>query len=56
MKDGVTFDPASLRRFCTRHLSPLKHPARFIPIEGLPRGSTGKVLKALLPKTEDQRT
>jgi acyl-CoA synthetase (AMP-forming)/AMP-acid ligase II len=48
-KAPAAFDAAALRRFCARHLPPLKRPAQIIPVAALPRTETGKVRKALLP-------
>lgn len=48
LRAGAAFDAADLRRFCARHLTPLKCPARFVSLEALPRSATGKVLKKAL--------
>lgn len=49
LSDAAVWDAAELKRFCVRHLSPLKRPAQIVPVAVLPRTETGKVRKALLP-------
>lgn len=41
---GADLDPADLERVCREHLAPYKVPARFEPIDALPRNEVGKVL------------
>ncbi|MCL8207841.1 MAG: acyl--CoA ligase [Actinomycetia bacterium] len=42
---GEGVDPAGLQAWCRAHLAPYKVPKRIHVATGLPRGSTGKVLK-----------
>jgi len=41
---GAGLDPTDLERVCREHLAPYKVPARFEPIDVLPRNEVGKVL------------
>ena len=42
---GLQLDPAELKSFLKKHLTPFKVPKDFIVLDELPKGSTGKTLK-----------
>ncbi len=42
---GAGFEPEALRDHCARRLARFKVPKRFEPVESLPRGATGKLLR-----------
>jgi long-chain acyl-CoA synthetase len=44
-RDGADLDVSELERFCLDRLAPYKVPSRFILMDDLPRGPTGKILK-----------
>ncbi len=44
VRDGAELDPGALTELCRAHLAPYKVPARFQPIDALPRNEVGKVL------------
>jgi long-chain acyl-CoA synthetase len=44
-RDGAELDILDLERFCLDRLAPYKVPSRFIVVDDLPRGPTGKILK-----------
>jgi long-chain acyl-CoA synthetase len=46
---GTAVDSDALEAHCRAHLSPWKVPARFVPVEALPRNDVGKVLTRDLP-------
>jgi acyl-coenzyme A synthetase/AMP-(fatty) acid ligase len=43
-REGATVDAESLHALCREHLAPYKVPARFEPLDALPRNEVGKVL------------
>jgi acyl-CoA synthetase (AMP-forming)/AMP-acid ligase II len=45
---GGVVDSAALVALCREHLAPYKVPARFVPVEEIPRNEAGKVLRARL--------
>ncbi len=44
LRDPVVFDADALAGLCRAHLAPYKVPARFLPVDALPRNEVGKVL------------
>ena len=50
MKDGCPFDEDSIRHQLLKNLAAYKVPRRFIPMDELPKNSTGKILKRALRK------
>jgi long-chain acyl-CoA synthetase len=44
LRDGAELDPDALTELCRAHLAPYKVPARFQPVDALPRNEVGKVL------------
>jgi long-chain acyl-CoA synthetase len=47
---NVQLDPAELKSFLKKHLTPFKVPKEYITLDELPKGSTGKTLKRELKK------
>jgi len=47
---NVQIDPAELKSFLKKHLTPFKVPKEYITLDELPKGSTGKTLKRELKK------
>lgn len=47
---NMQFDPAELKSFLKKHLTPFKVPKEFVALDELPKGSTGKILKRELRK------
>jgi len=47
---NVQIDPAELKSFLKKHLTPFKVPKEYITLDELPKGSTGKTLKRELRK------
>jgi acyl-CoA synthetase (AMP-forming)/AMP-acid ligase II len=43
-REGATVDADALDALCREHLAPYKVPARFEPVDALPRNEVGKVL------------
>jgi long-chain acyl-CoA synthetase len=43
-REGATIDVDALEALCREHLAPYKVPARFEPLDALPRNEVGKVL------------
>mgnify|MGYP000047856194 FL=1 len=50
MKDGCPFDEDFIRHYLLKNLAAYKVPRRFIPMDELPKNSTGKILKRALRK------
>jgi len=48
---GASAEPAELRRFLADHIAAFKIPRRITILDRLPKGTTGKVLRAQLAKT-----
>jgi acyl-CoA synthetase (AMP-forming)/AMP-acid ligase II len=59
---GSTLTEATLRRFCVEQLAPFKVPKAFTFVDALPRGESGKLLRARIAseqlglRGEDRRT
>ena len=45
LADGADVAPDALRAHCAARLAPFKVPKRFEPVAGVPRGTTGKLLR-----------
>ena len=45
LADGADVAPEALRAHCAARLAPFKVPKRFEPVAGVPRGTTGKLLR-----------
>jgi O-succinylbenzoic acid--CoA ligase len=45
LADGAEVAPEALRAHCAARLAPFKVPKRFEPVAGVPRGTTGKLLR-----------
>jgi len=45
LADGAGVESDTLRAHCAARLAPFKVPKRFEPVEGIPRGATGKLLR-----------
>ncbi len=52
---GSTVTPADLMAYAARRLAPYKRPCEIIMLDGLPAGSTGKILKHRLADTARDR-
>ncbi|MFN8543210.1 MAG: AMP-binding protein [Candidatus Binatia bacterium] len=48
-RPGATLDPSAIDRWCRDRLADYKCPARVVVLAELPKGPTGKILKARLP-------
>jgi o-succinylbenzoate---CoA ligase len=48
LADGAGVESDALRAHCAARLAPFKVPKRFEPVEGIPRGVTGKLLRRKL--------
>ena len=48
MRDGAEFDAADLRRHCLAELGNYKCPSRFVLMDELPRGPSGKLQRLRL--------
>jgi O-succinylbenzoic acid--CoA ligase len=48
LADGADVAPEALRAHCAARLAPFKVPKRFEPVPGVPRGTTGKLLRHAL--------